>query len=106
MNKFRWQLNVEQSEFADWQRVRVQENPSEIPSGSMPRSMDIILRNDAVEKAKPGDKAIFTGTLIVVPDVSQLGLPGVRVQVHALRATHTTHDTLTTAHASNANFVG
>lgn len=80
MNKFRWQLNVEQSEFADWQRVRVQENPSEIPSGSMPRSMDIILRNDAVEKAKPGDKAIFTGTLIVVPDVSQLGLPGVRVQ--------------------------
>lgn len=61
MNKNKWQLSVEQSEFADWQRVRVQENPSEIPSGSMPRSIDVILRNDAVEKAKPGDKAIFTG---------------------------------------------
>ena len=34
-----------------------------------------------------------TGTLIVVPDVSQLGLPGVRVQVRALRATHTTRHT-------------
>ncbi len=52
------------SEFADWQRVRVQENPSEIPSGSMPRSIDIILRNDTVEKAKPGDKAIFTGSVV------------------------------------------
>jgi DNA replication licensing factor MCM6 len=30
-----------------------------------------------VERAKPGDKIVFTGTFIVVPDVSQLGLPGV-----------------------------
>jgi DNA replication licensing factor MCM6 len=71
MNKNKWQLNVEQSEFADWQRVRVQENPSEIPSGSMPRSIDIILRNDAVEKAKPGDKAIFTGTAVATTDYHQ-----------------------------------
>ncbi|TVY92017.1 DNA replication licensing factor [Lachnellula willkommii] len=29
-------------------------------------------------RAKAGEKCIFTGALIVVPDVSQLGLPGVR----------------------------
>lgn len=29
-----------------------------------------------VERAKAGDKCVFTGTFIVVPDVSQLGLPG------------------------------
>jgi DNA replication licensing factor MCM6 len=42
----------------------------------MPRSLDVILRSELVERAKAGDKCIFTGTFIVVPDVSQLGLPG------------------------------
>ncbi len=42
---------------------------SDIPAGSMPRSIDIILRGDIVDMAKPGDKSIFTGTLVVVPDV-------------------------------------
>ncbi|KAL6041309.1 MCM DNA helicase complex subunit mcm6 [Balamuthia mandrillaris] len=79
-NRYRWQLNVEMSKFTDWQRVRVQENSSEIPSGSMPRSLDVILRNEQVEKAKPGDQCVFTGTLIVVPDVSQMYLPGAHVQ--------------------------
>jgi DNA replication licensing factor MCM6 len=66
----RWQLNVENSKFIDWQKVRVQENSSEIPSGSMPRTLDVILRHEEVEKAKAGDKCIFTGTLIVIPDFS------------------------------------
>jgi len=34
--------------------------------------LDIILRNQIVDKAKPGDKVVFTGTLIVVPDISQI----------------------------------
>lgn len=56
--------------------MRIQENPSEIPTGSMPRSLDVILRSELVERAKAGDKCVFTGTFIVVPDVSQLGIPG------------------------------
>ena len=65
-------LNIEKSKFCDFQRVRVQENSSEIPPGSMPRSMDIILRNEMVDRAKPGDKCSFTGALVVVPDVAQV----------------------------------
>lgn len=42
----------------------------------MPRSLNVILRGELVERAKAGDKCVFTGTFIVVPDVSQLGLPG------------------------------
>ena len=42
----------------------------------MPRSLDVILRGEMVERAKAGDKCVFTGTFIVIPDVSQLGLPG------------------------------
>jgi DNA replication licensing factor MCM6 len=75
-NRAAWQLQIDSSKFTDWQKVRIQENPSEIPTGSMPRSLDVILRSELVERAKAGDKCVFTGTFIVVPDVSQLGLPG------------------------------
>ncbi|KDQ64424.1 hypothetical protein JAAARDRAFT_187751 [Jaapia argillacea MUCL 33604] len=75
-NRIAWQLQIDTSKFTDWQKVRIQENPSEIPTGSMPRSLDVILRGELVERAKAGDKCVFTGTFIVVPDVSQLGLPG------------------------------
>jgi len=77
-NRQGWRLDIRQSTFVDWQKVRIQENSSEIPTGSMPRTMDVILRGEIVDRAKAGEKCVFTGALIVVPDVSQLGLPGVR----------------------------
>lgn len=80
MNRQGWRLDIRQSTFVDWQKVRIQENSSEIPTGSMPRTMDVILRGEMVDRAKAGEKCIFTGTLIVVPDVSQFRVPGVRPQ--------------------------
>lgn len=77
-NRAFWTLNVARSKFLDWQKARIQENANEIPNGSMPRTLDVILRGDCVERAKPGDRCRFTGTDIVVPDVSQIGLPGVK----------------------------
>lgn len=80
MNRQGWRLDIRQSTFIDWQKVRIQENSSEIPTGSMPRTMDVILRGEMVDRAKAGEKCIFTGALIVVPDVSQFRVPGSRVQ--------------------------
>ncbi|KAL1981130.1 hypothetical protein VTN96DRAFT_3064 [Rasamsonia emersonii] len=77
-NRTGWRLDIGKSTFVDWQKVKLQESSHEIPTGSMPRTMDIIVRGEMVDRAKAGEKCIFTGTLIVVPDVSQLGLPGVR----------------------------
>lgn len=79
-NKKDWKLDVEKSTFVDWQRVRLQENAQEIPAGSMPRTIDVILRNDNVESAKAGDKVIVTGTLIVIPDAVSLAGAGEKVQ--------------------------
>lgn len=79
-NQSYFTLDVSKSQFIDWQRVRIQENSNEIPTGSMPRTLDVILRGECVERAKPGDKCKFTGTEIVIPDVSQLGLPGMKPQ--------------------------
>ena len=89
MNRHAWRLDIRQSTFIDWQKVRIQENSSEIPTGSMPRTMDVILRGEMVDRAKAGEKCVFTGTLIVVPDVSQFRVPGVRPQ--ALRDTQAPH---------------
>jgi DNA replication licensing factor MCM6 len=80
MNRQGWRLDIRQSTFIDWQKVRIQENSSEIPTGSMPRTMDVILRGEMVDRSKAGEKCVFTGTLIVVPDVSQFRVPGSRVQ--------------------------
>ena len=80
MNREKWRLDIRQSTFVDWQKIRVQENSSEIPTGSMPRTLDVIVRGEIVDRAKAGEKCIFTGTLIVVPDVSQFKVPGQTTQ--------------------------
>ncbi|CAA6671505.1 unnamed protein product [Spirodela intermedia] len=79
-NRSNWALLRQESKFADWQRVRVQETSKEIPPGSLPRSLDVILRHEIVEQARAGDTVIFTGTLVVVPDIMALASPGERAE--------------------------
>ncbi|XP_044159199.1 DNA replication licensing factor MCM6 [Bufo gargarizans] len=77
-NRRRFMLDTNKSRFVDFQKVRIQETQAELPRGSIPRSVEIILRAEAVESCQAGDRCDFTGCLIVVPDVSQLATPGVR----------------------------
>ena len=93
-NRTGWKLNHAQhaSRFADWQRLRVQENASEIPAGSMPRTLEVILRGELVERAKAGDDCVFVGSLIVIPDVAQLAAPGERVEAVTRVDTHNPTD--------------
>uniref|UniRef100_A0A671TWD7 DNA replication licensing factor MCM6 n=1 Tax=Sparus aurata TaxID=8175 RepID=A0A671TWD7_SPAAU len=71
-NRARFHLDTHKSKFIDFQKVRIQETQAELPRGSIPRSLEVVLRAEAVETAQAGDRCDFTGTLIVVPDVSQL----------------------------------
>ncbi|CAG8525168.1 3310_t:CDS:10 [Funneliformis mosseae] len=80
-NRTAWVLDSDHSVFTDWQRIRIQENPNEIPTGSMPRTLEVIVRQEMVEKAKPGNKCIFVGTPLVIPDINQLGIPGTGAEV-------------------------
>ena len=52
----------------------------ELPRGSIPRSLEVILRAEAVDMAQPGDKCDFIGTLIVVPDVGQMQTAGAQAE--------------------------
>jgi DNA replication licensing factor MCM6 len=42
----------------------------------MPRTIDVIVRNEMVERAKAGDRVVLTGSLVVVPDGSALARAG------------------------------
>ncbi|KAJ8917378.1 hypothetical protein NQ315_002402 [Exocentrus adspersus] len=80
-NRRRFLLNVDKSTFVDFQKVRIQETQAELPRGCVPRSVEVILRAENVETVQAGDRYDFTGTLIVVPDVGALALPGARTQI-------------------------
>ena len=41
--------------------------------------MDVIVRNASVDRARAGDKCLFSGTLLAVPDISVMAGPGVKV---------------------------
>ena len=79
-NRSRFLLDVNKSRFVDFQKVRIQEVQAELPRGCIPRAVEIVLRAEAVESCQAGDRAEFTGTLIVVPDVGAINLPGAQAE--------------------------
>lgn len=80
-NRRRFTLDINKSVFLDFQKIRIQEIQSELPMGSIPRSVEVILRAEIVETVQSGDRYDFTGTLIVVPDVASLSFPGVKAEI-------------------------
>jgi DNA replication licensing factor MCM6 len=75
-NPNNFMLVTDASIFGDWQKLRVQEHSDEIPPGCMPRTIDVIVRGELVERAKAGDRCSITGCLVVIPDGSALARAG------------------------------
>lgn len=80
-NRQKFMLETDKSLFIDFQKVRIQETQSELPRGCIPRSVEVILRSEIVETVQAGDRYDFTGTLIVVPDVGSIQLPGAKADI-------------------------
>lgn len=68
------------SVFEDGMVVVCPAGTPQIPGGSLPRTIDVILRANNVDRAKPGDKVTFTGSLVVCPDVAALTAGRVKIQ--------------------------
>merc|ERR1719376_1663846 len=66
-NRRKFILNPHKSKFVDFQKIRIQEIQSELPRGAVPRTLDVVVRAECVEKAqtavgeKGGDKNNIEG---------------------------------------------
>ena len=65
-----FELDRRHSRFIDFQVVRVQELPEELPPGQLPQFFDVNIEGDIVNMARPGDRVVMTGVLRAVPDYS------------------------------------
>lgn len=52
----------EGSTFIDYQQIRIQERPEDLPPGQLPRTVNVkLISRDLVDKARPGDHVAITG---------------------------------------------
>ncbi|USZ66993.1 helix-turn-helix domain-containing protein [Halorussus salilacus] len=58
-----FQINFDQSEFIDSQKLRVQESPEGLRGGETPQSIDVNIEDDITGEVTPGDHVTVTGVL-------------------------------------------
>jgi replicative DNA helicase Mcm len=63
---------AEKSKFINYQELRVQERPEDLPPGQLPRYVEVFLEDDLVDFARPGDRVTVTGIVKARPEM----LPG------------------------------
>jgi replicative DNA helicase Mcm len=76
-------IDPENSKFIDFQIVRLQELPEDLPPGQLPHYIDVTIKQDLVDNARPGDRVILTG----IVRIEQEQITGTRVNsgLHRLR---------------------
>jgi replicative DNA helicase Mcm len=61
-----FELSPKESIFINSQRVTIQERPEELPPGQLPRQINIELKDDIVDIARPGDRINIIGTINLI----------------------------------------
>jgi len=56
-----WKVDRQKTLYQNFQKVTVQESPSSVEPGKMPRSKEVILTGDMVDQVRPGDELQLTG---------------------------------------------
>jgi len=64
-NNKKLELVPESSEFIDFQYVRLQELPEDLPAGQLPHYIEVIVKDNLVNISRPGDRVLFTGVVRV-----------------------------------------
>ncbi|XP_071929119.1 DNA replication licensing factor MCM2 isoform X3 [Coffea arabica] len=54
-------VNIEQTIYRNYQKLTLQESPGIVPAGRLPRCKEVILLNDLIDCARPGEEIEVTG---------------------------------------------
>jgi replicative DNA helicase Mcm len=57
------EMDPENSLFIDFQMVRLQELPEDLPAGQLPHYIEVTVMSDLVDQCRPGDRIILTGII-------------------------------------------
>jgi len=71
---------AEESRFIDFQIVRLQELPEDLPPGQLPHYVNVSMKQDLVDYARPGDRIVLTG----IVRIEQERVSGVKQSESAL----------------------
>ena len=74
------ELRPELSEFIDFQFVRLQELPEDLPAGQLPHYVEVIVKGNLVDVSRPGDRVLLTGTIRIEQDQRTAGIFHLRME--------------------------
>lgn len=57
------EMDPESSLFIDFQMVRLQELPEDLPAGQLPHYIEVTVMSDLVDQCRPGDRIMLTGII-------------------------------------------
>jgi len=76
------EMDPESSIFIDFQMVRLQELPEDLPAGQLPHYIEVTVMSDLVDQCRPGDRIMLTGIIRI--EQEQLA-PQVKTSLFRLR---------------------
>ena len=61
-----------QTIYQNFQKIKIQESPSKVAAGRLPRYKDVILTGDLVDSCKPGDEIVSADLTELVNNISNM----------------------------------
>jgi len=58
-----WKIDAQNTIYRNFQKMTIQEPPNKVEPGRIPRQREIIVLNDLIDAAKPGDEVFIVGEL-------------------------------------------
>lgn len=65
------ELDPEKSLFINFQFVRIQELPEDLPAGQLPHYVEVTVVDDLVDQCRPGDRVLLTGVVRIDQEEGQ-----------------------------------
>lgn len=81
-------LDAKETSYRSHQRLSLSEAPDDAPAGRLPRSKEVLLLDDLVDAARPGDRAVVTGVYAHAWDPRQAAKAGFPVLATYVEAVH------------------